>query len=60
MSLMLGLRVIYITKLETFNFSETNTGELILYNTFGENDIQILNVQLNSYVNIIYWLIGYY
>jgi len=40
-------------EIETFKFSETNTGKLILYNTFGENDIKILNVQLNSYVNNI-------
>lgn len=40
-------------EIETFKFSETNKGKLILYNTFGENDIKILNVQLNSYVNNI-------
>lgn len=37
--------------LETFKFSDQNTAKLIIYNTFGENDSKILNVQLNSYMN---------
>lgn len=37
--------------LETFKFSDTNTAQLIIYNTFGDNDSKILNVQLNSYIN---------
>lgn len=37
--------------LETFKFSDQNTAKLIIYNTFGENDSKILNVQLNSYFN---------
>jgi|GEM_PF-285920 len=37
--------------LETFKFSDQNTAKLIIYNTFGENDTKILNVQLNSYFN---------
>ncbi|EJL74231.1 hypothetical protein [Chryseobacterium populi] len=37
--------------LETFKFSDTNTVKLIIYNSFGENDSKILNVQLNSYLN---------
>lgn len=40
-------------ELETFKFSNTNTAKLIIYNTFGENDSKILNVQLNSYINNI-------
>lgn len=38
-------------EIEIFKFSKTNTGKLIIYNTFGENNSKILNVQLNSYVN---------
>lgn len=34
---------------EAFNFSNNNSCKLILYNTYGENDIQVLSVQLNSY-----------
>jgi hypothetical protein len=37
--------------LETFKFSQTNTAKLIIYNTFGENDSKILNIQLNSYLD---------
>lgn len=37
--------------LETFKFSNVNTIKLIIYNTFGENDSKILNLQLNSYIN---------
>ncbi|GAB0156700.1 hypothetical protein CHRYSEOSP005_19670 [Chryseobacterium sp. Alg-005] len=37
--------------LKTFTFSDSHTAQVIIYNTFGENDSKILNVQLNSYVN---------
>lgn len=36
--------------LETFNFPNQNKCQLIIYNTFGENDSKILNIQLNSFV----------
>ena len=36
--------------LETFNFPNQNICKLIIYNTFGENDSKILNIQLNSFV----------
>ncbi len=37
--------------LQAFKFSDQNTAKLLIYNTFGENDSKILNVQLNSYMN---------
>lgn len=39
--------------LEDFRFSDQNIAKLVIYNTFGENDSKILNVQLNSYMNNI-------
>lgn len=36
---------------ETFNFSDSLINKLIIYNTFGDNDTKIFNVQLNSYFN---------
>ncbi len=35
--------------IETFNFQNDISCKLIIYNTYGENDSKILNVQLNSY-----------
>ncbi|SNV32181.1 Uncharacterised protein [Chryseobacterium taklimakanense] len=35
--------------IETFNFQNNISCKLIIYNTYGENDSKILNVQLNSY-----------
>ncbi len=37
--------------IETFKFPDYNTLKLIIYNTYGENDSKVLNVQLNSYIN---------
>lgn len=36
--------------LETFNFPDEKKCKLIIYNTYGENDSKILNIQLNSYI----------
>lgn len=37
--------------IETFNFPNKAYCKLITYNTYGENDINIVNIQLNSYKN---------
>lgn len=37
--------------LESFNFHDNISSQLIMYNTFGENDSKILITQLNNYKN---------
>lgn len=37
--------------IDTLNFSSSLISKVIIYNTLGDNDSPILNVQLNSYLN---------
>lgn len=39
------------TVLETLEFSSPLSCKVIMYNTIGDNDTEVLNIQLNSYLN---------